>query len=134
MAGTDGLIRLSRQGDGTEDHSHPGQERSPNDVAEPMDAKIQPDEGNDHHASNHQGRRQGLQTTAPSDRDARSDAPEQRADPGHVPGRNESCPVLKSGKCLDFRFGHWAVNDRPDRGVGEHSPADRANHYDSRPQ
>ena len=38
--GTDGLIRASRQGDGTEDHSHPGQERSPNDVAEPMGIKI----------------------------------------------------------------------------------------------
>jgi len=36
---------------------------------------------------NHQGRRQGLHNTAPSDRDARSDDSEQRADPGHVPGR-----------------------------------------------
>jgi hypothetical protein len=83
----DGLITASRQGDGTENHSHPGQERSPNDVAEPMETKIQPAKGNGHHASNHQGRRQGLHNTASSDRDARSDDSEQRADPGHVPGR-----------------------------------------------
>ena len=83
----DGLITASRQADGTEDHGHPGQERSPNYVAEPMAAKIQPAEGNDHHASTHQGRRQGLHSTAPSDRDAHSDDSEQRADPGHVPGR-----------------------------------------------
>src|ERR1700677_101020 len=85
--GTDGLIRVSRQGEGTEDQEQPGQERSPNDVAEPMKAKIQPAEGNDHHAGTHQSRRQGLHSTAPSDRDARSDDSEQRADPGHVPRR-----------------------------------------------
>jgi hypothetical protein len=34
--GADGLIRVSRQGEGTEDHEHPGQERSANDVAEPV--------------------------------------------------------------------------------------------------
>ena len=79
-------IRASRQGDGAEDHEHPGQERSPNDVAEPMEAKIQPAKGNDHHARNYQGRHQGLHNTASSDRDARSDDSEQRADPGHVPG------------------------------------------------
>ena len=42
---------------------------------------------NDHHASNHQGRQQGLHSTAPPDRDAHGDDSEQRADPGHVPGR-----------------------------------------------
>ena len=30
---------------------------------------------------------QGLHSTAPSDRDAHGDDSEQRADPGHVPGR-----------------------------------------------
>ena len=50
-------------------------------------AKIQPAEGNDHHASTHQNRQQGLHSTAPSDRDAHGDDSEQRADPGHVPGR-----------------------------------------------
>ena len=83
------IVRVSRQGDGTEDHEHPGQERSPNDVAEPMEAKIQPAKGNDHHTSNHQDRRQGLHNTAPSHRDARSADSEQRADHGHVPGRKE---------------------------------------------
>lgn len=36
----DGLITAKRQDDGTENHSHAGQERSPNDVAEPVEAKI----------------------------------------------------------------------------------------------
>ena len=85
--GTNGLITASRQGDGTEDHSHPGQERSPDDIAEPMVLKVQPAEGNDHHASTHHNRQQGLHSTAPPDRDAHGDDSEQRADAGHVPGR-----------------------------------------------
>jgi hypothetical protein len=50
-----------------------------------MVVKVQPGEGNDHHASTHQNRQQGLHSTAASDRDAHGDDSEQRADPGHVP-------------------------------------------------
>jgi hypothetical protein len=50
-----------------------------------MVVEVQPAEGN--HARTHQSRHQGLHNTAPSDRDAHGDDSEQRADPGHMPGR-----------------------------------------------
>ena len=85
-----------------------------------------PAEGNDHHAGNHQGHRQGLHDPAPSDRDARSDDSEQRADPGHMPGQKRMMSVLNSNNAWFPLRSLGGKTRHADRGLGEHSPGDRA--------